>query len=142
MIRLSLITPEKVVYTGEADSVSIPTATGQIQVLQNHMPLVSILSAGELKIMRDGEVTYLAVSAGYVEVRPGNEVVVLANTAEVASEIDVDRAEAARQRARDLLKGKIASDEQYATVMAALEKEFARVRIGRKHISKQRHIPN
>ena len=86
MIRLSLITPEKVVYTGEADSVSIPTATGQIQVLQNHMPLVSILSAGELKIMRDGEVTYLAVSAGYVEVRPGNEVVVLANTAEVASE--------------------------------------------------------
>ena len=53
MIRLSLITPEKVVYTGEADSVSIPTATGQIQVLQNHMPLVSLLSAGGLKIIPD-----------------------------------------------------------------------------------------
>lgn len=127
-------------FAGEADSVSIPTTSGTIQVFEKHMPLVTVLAAGELKITRAGETSYLAVSSGFVEVRPGSEVVVLANTAEAAQEIDVDRAEAARARARDLLKGKIASDEQYATVMAALEKEFARVRIGKKHLNTRRMV--
>ncbi|MCX6781340.1 MAG: F0F1 ATP synthase subunit epsilon, partial [Candidatus Magasanikbacteria bacterium] len=81
---------------------------------------------------------FLAVSQGFVEVRPHGDVVVLANTAEVAGEIDIDRAEAARARAKELLSGKIASEEEYATVAAAIEKEFARVKIGRKHATHHR----
>lgn len=140
MIHVSLITPEKVHFQGDADSVSIPTTSGQIQVLEHHMPLVTILSPGELKIVTGGEATYLAVSGGYVEVRPGNKIIVLANSAEVATEIDVDRAEAARARARDLLKGKIASEEEYAAVVGMIQKEWARVNIGRKHHSRHRPV--
>lgn len=138
MIHVSLITPEKVHFQGDADAVSIPTVSGQIQVLENHMPLVTILSPGELKIIAGGETVFLAVSGGYVEVRPHNEIVVLANSAEVATDIDVDRAEAARARARELLKGKIASEEEYAQVMAMIQKEWARVNVGRKHLSHKR----
>lgn len=138
MIHVSLITPEKVQYQADADSVSLPTSMGQIQVLNNHVPLVAILAPGEVKIQKGGETVVLAVSQGYIEVRPGNQVVILANTAEHAEEIDVDRAEAAKTRARDLFKGSITSEEQYATVMAALEKEFARVRVARKHVSHKR----
>lgn len=138
MIHVSLITPEKVHFQGDADSVSLPTTSGQIQILQDHMPLVTILSPGELKIVQGGETTYLAVSGGYVEVRPGNKIVVLANSAEIALEIDIDRAEAARARARELLKGKIASEEEYATVVAMIQKEWARVNVGRKHVSHRR----
>lgn len=138
MIHVSLITPEKVHFQASADAVSIPTTSGQIQVLENHMPLVTILAPGELKIVKGGETTYLAVSGGYVEVRPHNQIVVLANSAEVATEIDIDRAEQARARARELLKGKIASEEEYAQVVAMIQKEWARVNVGRKHVSHKR----
>ncbi len=138
MLHVSLITPEKVHFQGDADAVTIPTTSGQIQIFAGHMPLVTILAAGELKIIAGGETKFLAVSAGYIEVRPGNKVVVLANSAEIATEIDVDRAEAARERARELLKGKIASEEEYAAVMAMIQKEWARVNIGRKHLSHRR----
>lgn len=138
MIHVSLITPEKVHFQGDADSISIPTSSGQIQVLDHHMPLVTILEPGELKIVAGGQTTYLAVSGGYVEVRPGNKIVVLANSAEVATEIDLDRAEAARARARELLKGHIQSEEEYATVVAMIQKEWARVNVGRKHVSHKR----
>lgn len=139
MIHVSLITPEKVQFNGSADAVSMPTQTGYIQVLTNHIPMVSILSPGEVLVVQGEKVTALSVSEGYIEVRPNNEVVILANTAEHASEIDIDRAEAARIRARELFKdGRIADDQQYAQVMAALEKEFARIRVARKHVSHRR----
>lgn len=137
MIRLSLITPEKVVFKDEVDSVSLPTTTGQIQVLEKHMPLVSVLAPGELKIQKGKETTFLAVSSGYIEVRPDSEVVVLANTAEHAIDIDEGRAEVARARARDLLKGKIASEAEYATVIGTIEKEWTRLRVARKHQTKR-----
>ncbi len=137
MIRFSLITPEKTAYTGECDSVSLPTTTGQIQVLEKHEPLVSILAPGELKIVKGDEITYLAVSSGFIEVRPGGEVVVLANTAEVATDIDIERAEQARVRARELVAGKVTSAAEYAAIAGAMEKEWARLKVGRKHFSKR-----
>lgn len=142
MLNVSLITPEKMQFTGTADAVSMPTQTGYIQVLTNHIPMVSILSPGEVLIVQGETVTALSVSEGYIEVRPNNEVVILANTAEHATEIDIERAEAARERARELFKtGVISDDEQYAHVMASLEKEFARIRVARKHVSHRRMPP-
>lgn len=136
MFSFSLITPEKIVFEGAAASVSLPTTSGYIQVLQNHVPLVSVLQAGEVVVRGDKGESVFAVSAGFIEVRPGNKVVVLANTAEQAEEIDVERAEAARARAKGLLTEKIRDDQEYAAVAAAIEKEFARVRVARKHRSR------
>lgn len=122
-------------FSDEIDAVSIPTTTGEIQILSHHMPLVSQLAAGELTIRKNGAEVFLAVSHGFVEVRPNNEVVVLANTAELAGDIDAERAEAARARARELLSQKQVASEEFATVAAAIEKEFARVKVARKHRS-------
>ncbi len=122
-------------FSDEIDSVTIPTTTGNIQVLNHHMPLVSQLAAGEMVIRKGGEEIFLAVSHGFVEVRPDNEVVVLANTAELAGDIDTERAESARARARDLLSQKQVASGEFASVMAAIEKEFARVKVAHKHRS-------
>lgn len=136
MFSFLLITPEKIVFDGRVSAVSLPTTSGYIQVLQNHVPLVSVLQAGEVLLNGDNGERVFAVSAGFIEVRPGNKVVVLANTAERVEEIDTERAEAARIRARDLLAEKIYGDQEYAVVAAAIEKEFARVRVARRHRSR------
>lgn len=134
-MKFSLITPDRVMFSDVIDSVTIPTTSGEIQVLAHHMPLVSQLAAGELVIRKAGDEIFLAVSHGFVEVRPNNEVVVLANTAEHAGDIDEERAQAARERARELLSQKQVASEEFATVAAAIEKEFARVKVARKHRS-------
>lgn len=134
-MKFSLITPEKTVWQGEITAVTLPTANGYIQVLPHHVPLISVLVAGEVRVQQEKGEFILAVSDGFIEVRPNNEVVVLAATAERAEEIDVDRAEAARERARKLLTEKITDQTEYATLTAVLEREFARLKVARKHRS-------
>ena len=133
MLHVSVISPDKKVWEGEALAITIPTTTGHIQVLKNHVPLVSTLEAGEVSVKTEGGILAFAVSAGLLEVRPGNQVVVLANTAEAANEIDEARAEAARARAKDLLTQKTNTAEEYAMVMAMLQKEFVRLKVAMKH---------
>lgn len=135
MIHFSLITPEREVFSGDALSVTLPTASGEIQILQGHAPLVSLLRAGEVRVAHDGKETTLAVSGGYIEVRPDSNVIVLAETAERAEEIDMGRAEAARERAAALLSEKVRDEVEYANVIGLVEKEMARVRVARKHRS-------
>ena len=81
MIKFKIVTPEKVVYEADIDSVSLPTEQGEITVLPNHIPLVSTVVAGELVVRKGNEVQPMAVSGGFVEVRAGNEVIVLAGPA-------------------------------------------------------------
>src|SRR3989338_7557075 len=86
--HFSITTPERTLFSAEVEQVSLPTPQGSITVLPHHMPLVSLLAAGELRIKpRDGEEKYLAVSGGCIEVQ-GDRVVVLADTAEHAEELD------------------------------------------------------
>ena len=134
MLQVSLISPDKKVWTGAAQSVTVPTETGYIQILNNHVPLVSVLRAGEVTVKgEDGETHLFAVSQGVLEVREGNQVVVLANTAEPAYDIDAQRAETARARAQEAMAGKISSETEFAAVMGAIEKEMARVKVAIKH---------
>lgn len=135
MIHFSLITPEREVFSGDVLSVILPTVSGEIQILQGHAPLVSLLRAGEVRVAHDGKETALAVSGGYIEVRPNSNVIVLAETAERAEEIDIDRAEAARERAAALLSEKVRDEVEYTNVIGLVEKEMARVRVARKHRS-------
>src|SRR3989344_1789061 len=102
-LPFEITTPERTVYKDEADAITIPTSTGEITILPNHAPLVSQLVPGELTVRHNGEEVNMAVSGGFIEVRPGNQVIVLADTAERAEEIDIAKAEEARERARKLI---------------------------------------
>src|SRR3989339_1063186 len=133
-LKLKIATPEKVIYENEILQVSIPTMDGEITVLPNHVPLVSVLKAGEMRIVdKDGE-QILAVSGGFLEVRGQNEIVILADNAERATEIDIDRAEQARLRAEELMKQtKSVEDVDFAKLQAMMEREMNRIRVGKKY---------
>jgi F-type H+-transporting ATPase subunit epsilon len=133
-IKFKIVTPERVVYENDVLQVSIPTTTGEITILPSHVPLISVVSAGELKIKdASGEHT-IAIAGGAVEVRTGNEVVILADNAERADEIDIARAEEARVRAEEQMQQlKNAEDVDYAKIQALMDRELNRIRIGKKY---------
>ena len=132
-IRLKIVTPERVLYEDTVSQLSVSTTTGQITILPHHLPLVSLLAPGEIIIKKGTQSEDLmSVSGGFIEVLP-NQVVILADTAEKAAEIDEQRAEEARNRAQELLKTKVVDAEQFAHFSASLEKELARLRVARKY---------
>ncbi|MFQ6015032.1 MAG: F0F1 ATP synthase subunit epsilon, partial [Anaerolineae bacterium] len=101
-LLLDIVTAERLVYSDEVDMVTAPGIEGELGILPRHTPLMTALQVGELRIRKGDQVEHFAIGGGFMEVRP-DRVVVLADTAERADEIDVERAEAARQRAEKLL---------------------------------------
>lgn len=134
-IHFQIITPEKVVYKDEIDQVTIPTKQGQITVLAHHIPLISIIEPGELIIKKSNEEVLMFISGGFVEVKKGNKIIILADSAEYAQEIDETRAEQARERALALKKEKFTDDIKFSEAAVALERALARLKIVRKHRS-------
>lgn len=99
IFRLEIVTPKKVVFSGDVTSFSAPGVLGGFQVLKSHAPFLSSLSIGEVKVVdAAGNESRYATSGGFVEVHE-NKVILLAETAERSDEIDVQRGEAARERA-------------------------------------------
>src|SRR3989338_11558807 len=139
MISFEITTPEKTVYKEEVDQVTVPTSTGEITILPTHTPLMSQLMAGELVVKRGDEITHMAVSGGFLEVRKNNEVVVLADSAEKAEEIDTKRAEEARERARQLMNGKRKDEQSFADAAAQLEKSMARLKVAKRARNRGHH---
>lgn len=141
-IRFKIVTPEKTVVEEEVYQVTLPIDGGEITVLPNHIPYIGSLQAGEILLRHEmnGEETSLATSGGFVEFHD-NTLVVLADTAERAEEIDLARAEEAQERAKAIMAERVrVDDEEYARVAAALEKEMARVRVARKHHSRSHRM--
>jgi len=133
-MNFKVVTPDGVIYTDHIEAVSLPTITGEITVLPHHIPLISVIRAGEIRITKEKQEVSLAVSSGVLEVRPHNEVIVIADTAERAEHIDIERAEAAKKRAEELLREeKFEDDRQFAMVVAQVEKELARIKVGKKY---------
>ena len=133
MLQVKLITPEKILFEGEALSLSIPTTSGVITVLPNHVPLISSIHLGELIIKTNSEILHFAVFSGVVDVRPESFVTILADRSERAEEIDVRRAEEAVIRAKKLLEEKVhESDVDFARFESMIEKELNRVKVGSK----------
>lgn len=132
-IKFEIATPERVVLKEEILQVTVPTQEGEITVLPKHSPLVSVLKPGVLELKKiDGEIEIISVSGGFVEVLL-NKVIILADTAERAEEIDIERAEEARKRAEESLKDMRSVDaSQFAQLAAQIEKELARVRSAKK----------
>ena len=127
-IILDVVTAERMVYSGEVDMVIAPGIEGQLGILPHHTPLMTTLQAGELRVKRGGQEVSLAISGGFLEVRP-DKVVILADSAERAEEIDVTRAEEARRRAQDRLTGKQASEMDGARAEVALRRSLARLKV-------------
>ena len=134
ILKFKIATPERVVYEDEVKQVSIPTTTGEITILPNHIPLVSVIQAGEMKIVdKEGE-HVLAIASGFVEVRANNEVIILADHAERAEEIDLEQAEEARKRAeKEIVEARDREDVDYARLQGMMDKEMNRIRVGKKY---------
>jgi F-type H+-transporting ATPase subunit epsilon len=129
-LKIDIVTAERVVYTAEADVVIAPGVEGQLGILPHHAPLMTILQAGELVVRKGLEEESLAISGGFLEVRP-DHVIVLADQAERAEEIDASRAEAARKRAEERLKEKPAGIDE-ARAEAALRRAMVRLTVAEK----------
>jgi len=162
-IHFQLVTPERTVLSKELISLSCPTTLGQITILPNHAQLVATLVPGELHAKTPNDEFFVHVSGGFVEVYPvrsprrgvgadaqahqtsngvkeGTMVVVLADAAEHFHEIDIKRAEEAKERAKAALKEVKMSDEEYAKVAAAMERNLSRIKIARKHAHRKAPI--
>jgi F-type H+-transporting ATPase subunit epsilon len=132
-LHLKLVTPERVIFQDDFDSISCPTTMGQITVLQNHVPLVATMVPGELIARKGDDEYFLHVAGGFLEIREGNSIIALADAAEHHYEIDVAAAEAAKAQAEQGMREQTLSDEEYAKVAASLERSLARITIARKH---------
>jgi len=131
-INFKIVTPERVVYESEIDQATLPTAQGEITILPNHISLVGVLKPGELVIKKGKEEIAMAVSGGMIEVAK-NKVIVLADTAEHASEIDEARAQEAKDRALKLMSEKNREEVDYTGLAIQIEKELARLKVVRRH---------
>ncbi len=129
-LKLDIVTAERIVYSEDVDAVIAPGAEGQLGILPHHAPLMTILQAGELVVRRGAEEDTLAISGGFLEVRP-DRVIVLADSAERAEEIDAERAEAAKQRAEQRLMEKTAETD-VARIEASLQRAMARLTVAEK----------
>jgi len=129
-IKLEIVTAERLVYSGDVDLVSAPGVMGTLGVLPKHSSLLTALEAGELRFTKGDEEEIFAVSGGFMEVQP-DRVIVLADTAERAEEIDLERAEAARQRAEKLLKER-PPEVDMTVIQGALRRSRIRLKVGRR----------
>jgi F-type H+-transporting ATPase subunit epsilon len=124
-IRLDIVTPEKVAYSAEVSMVIARTTAGDIGILPEHAALIAALAIWPLRVITDGEEIQISMCGGFIEVQP-EKITILANCAELAEEIDVERAEMAKARAESLLRE---SDSDFARAEVALKRAMVRLRV-------------
>ena len=129
-IRLDIVTVERLVYSDEVDVIVAPGIEGELGILPNHAPLMTTLQPGELRIRQGGEEFSMAVTGGFLEVRP-DRVTILADAAERAEEIDMARAEEAKRRAEEQL-GRELVEVDTARAEAALRRSMIRLKVAEK----------
>ena len=130
-LQVDIVTVERVVFTGEADMVIAPGELGELGILPSHTPLMTSLTAGEL-VVRDGaRDEILAISGGFIEVRP-DHVIILADQAERAEDIDIRRAQEARKRAEEQLKERRPSGTEADHAEIALRRALVRLSVAEK----------
>ncbi len=127
-LRLEVITPERRVYEDDVDMVIAPGSEGYLGILPHHAPLLTALGPGEFRVKKGASEEVLAVFGGFMDVR-GDRVTVLTEAAEHVEEIDVQRAQQARERAQQALAAPVSAGEE-AAARAALQRALVRIRIG------------
>lgn len=130
-LRFELATPTRLVVTTEVEEVVAPGVEGYFGVWPGHAPFLTSLGSGEVSYRAGREENSLAVNGGFAEVQ-GQRVIVLADAAESPEEIDIARAERARERAERRLAGKTPEEIDYARALAALNRALVRLRVARR----------
>ena len=126
-IELQIVTPERLIVSEQVDEIQVPGVEGYFGVLPGHTPFLAALAVGEMWYRKGQEKTYLSIAGGFAEVLP-DRVTLLATLAERAEDIDVSRAESARQRAEQRL-AQAPADVDYERARLALQKAVARLQV-------------
>ena len=132
-LRLEIVTPETTAYSEDVEMVTLPGSEGELGVYPNHVPLLTTLNPGELRVLKGGKEIFLAIGEGFVEIT-GDSVSVLTDLALETSAIDESAAEAAVARAQAAMKGNLGSEE-IAAVEASLQKALAQLHVKRRRRS-------
>ena len=131
-IRCEIVTAERIVFDDDVDMVLAPGIEGQMGILPQHAPLMTALTYGELVIRREGEEDeFIAIGGGFMEVGP-DHVIILADSAERADEIDEERAEAARLRAEETMDQQVREDVDFARAEASLRRSLIRLKVAKR----------
>jgi len=131
-IQCDIVTQERTVFSGEVDSVNLPGSEGRMGILPNHTALLTTLDFGEVVVHQGDQEEYFAIGGGFVEIQP-DHVTILADSAEHAEEIDIDRAARARERAEKLMTEGVPEDpEYYAQIRASLMRAQLRMDVSRR----------
>ena len=132
-IRCEIVSQDRIVYQGEPDIIVLPGTAGDMGILPNHSPVLTVLRFGVIRVRSKGEDEYFTVSGGFAEVQP-DQVTVLADSAENVEEIDVQRAEQARKQAEESLKAGVGKDtDTYMKIQAALKTSNLRLDAARRY---------
>lgn len=131
-LRLEIVTPEEKIYSEDVEMVTLPGSEGELGVYPKHVPLLTILNPGELRIVKGGRETAMAIGEGFVEIK-ADAVSVLTDMALESEKIDVTAAEAAVERAKAAMK-EDQTPEQVAAIQASLQKALAQL-----HVKRRRH---
>lgn len=126
-LKFEIVTAERVVYSQDADMVIVPGIQGELGILPSHAPLLTTLKPGMLTVRHDGEDVAMFVNGGFLEIML-DRVIILADVAERAEEIDVAKAEEAKRQAEESLK-KSASAVDIATAEAALRRSLIQLKV-------------
>jgi len=131
-IKFEIVTPERTVLKEQVLQATVPTQEGEITILPNHIPLVSILRPGVIEVKNAaGEIEVISCSGGFIEVST-DKIVILADTAERAVELDEVRIEEAKARAEEIKKDKNIDDVKFAEANALIEMQLARTKAVRR----------
>ena len=132
-LKLEIVTPEKTAYSEDVEMVTLPGSEGELGVYPNHVPVLTTLNPGELRVVKDGRQSFLAIGEGFVEIT-GTSVSVLTDMALDVTAIDEAAAEAAVARARAAMKDDLGGEE-VAAVQASLQKALAQLHVKRRRQS-------
>lgn len=141
-IRCEIASQDRLVYEGDADIVILPGTSGEMGILPNHAPLLTTLNLGVVKVRKGDQEEIFTVTGGLAEVQP-DIVTILADAAEHIDEIDIARAEAARERARELLEETPPTEDmdRYLAIEAALRRSNLRLEAARRYRSGRSRLP-
>lgn len=131
-IKLTIATPLREVYQNDIDQLTVTTANGELTILPDHVPLIVPLMLGQVMVKNDDNEVYHAIDGGILEVRHDNEVIILSNRAENASDIDIERSEKAIERARAVMSEKDISSDEYVEIEKNIERGLNRVKLAQK----------
>lgn len=127
-MKVSVVTPDGPVYESDVEMVSTKAVSGELGILPGHIPMVAPLEIGSVRLKKEGKTHYIAVSGGFLEVRP-EQVTVLAQAAENAEDIDVERAQRAKERAEQRLKEQKMENMDFKRAELALRRAINRLSI-------------